>query len=301
MSSSAGSVQALLRYPVKSMAGEPLASARVLAEHGLQGDRAFAVLDVATGRIASAKHPRLWGALLDCRARFVEPLAGGRRHAPVSITLRDGTTVRSDDTDADTRLSRALGREVRLTSTPPPQATYDEYHPEKGVDRGEPLAVGAGAGTFFDFAPIHLVTTASLARLRQLAPASSFEAARFRPNLVIDAGADEGFVESGWLGNVVAVGDEVRLCVTFPCPRCVMTTLAQGELPADPEILRTAAAHNSQWFALLGRKLPSVGAYATVVRGGEIRVGDRVRLAGRAPLRRAAAFAHAVKRAVRRR
>ena len=124
---------------------------------------------------------------------------------------------------------------------------------------------------------------------------------RFRPNLVIDTGAAAGFVETDWLGQVLEVGDEVRLCVTFPCPRCVMTTLAQGELPADPEVLRTVAAHNLQWFALLARRVPTVGAYATILQGGTIRPGDAVRLAGRAPLRRAAAFVHAIKRAVRRR
>jgi uncharacterized protein YcbX len=301
MTSPTGLVQSLARYPVKSMAGEPLSAARVLRDHGVQGDRAFAVLDVATGRIASAKHPRLWGPLLNHQARFVEPLAEGRRHAAVSIKLPDGNVVRSDQADVDARLSRTLGREVRLTATPPPQATYDEYQADRDASSGEPLAVGADAGTFFDFAPIHLVTTATLARLKELGPASNFETTRFRPNLVIDTAASHGFIENDWLGQVIAVGDEVQLCVTFPCPRCVMTTLPHGDLAADPAILRTAAAHNLQWFALLGRKLPTVGVYATVVRGGEIRVGDGVRLVGRSPLRRVAAFAHAIKRAVRRR
>lgn len=299
-STHAGAIQALFRYPVKSMAGEALTAARVLAEHGVQGDRAFAVLDVETGRIASAKHPRRWGPLLGYSARFVGSLADGERHGAVSITAPDGTAVRSDSDDVDGRLSAALGRPVQLATKPPPQATYDEYRPATDSSRGEPLAVGAGAGTFFDFAPIHLVTTATLARLRELRPGSRFDVARFRPNLVIDTDA-RGFVESGWLGQVLAIGEQVRLCVTFPCPRCVMTTLAQGELPADPEVLRAAATYNSQWFALLAKRMPAVGAYATIVRGGTIHVGDAVRLEGRAPLRRVAAFMHSVGRAVRRR
>lgn len=297
----AGSVQALFRHPVKSMAGEALTTAHVLADHGVQGDRAFALLDVETGRIASGKHPRRWGALLDYRARFVDPLVGAQRHGPVSITLPDGTEVPSGRSDTDRILSTALAREVRLTSTPPPQGQYDEHHPELGDSRGEPMAVGAGTGTFFDYAPIHLVTSGSLARLQELRPASRFDVARFRPNLVIDSGHARGFVETAWLGQVIAIGDEVRLCVTFPCPRCVMTTLAQGELPADPEIVRTAASHNKQWFALLAKRLPTVGVYATIERGGTIRVGDPVRLLGHAPLRRAAAFVHSLRRAVRRR
>lgn len=296
-----GSIRAIFRHPVKSMAAESLVSALVLEEHGVQGDRAFAVLDVETGRIASAKNPRRWGALLDYRARFVEPLAERRRRGPVTLRLPDETTVRSDHHDVDRLLSTALGREVRLVAEPPPQATYDEHKAALDDSRGEPLAVGACTGTFFDYAPIHLVTSATLARLHALRPASRFEVARFRPNLVIDTGKAEGFVETDWLGQVVAIGDEVRLCVTFPCPRCVMTTLAQGELPADPEILRTAATHNTQLFALLAKRMPTVGAYATIVRGGTIHVGDEVRLEGRAPLRRVAAFVHSIGRAVRRR
>lgn len=300
------SIQALFRHPVKSMAAESLASAAVLADHGVQGDRAFAVLDFETGRIASAKHPRRWGTLLEYRTGFVEPLAEGARRGPVSITVPGGATVRSDQPDVDRVLSGALGREVRLVAEPPPQANYDEGGTDAGGaanddSHGEPLAVGAGTGTFFDYAPIHLVTSSTLARLSQLRPESRFDVARFRPNLVIDTGTAEGFVETDWLGHVVEIGDEVQLCVTFPCPRCVMTTIAQAGLPADPEILRTAASHNTQLFALLAKRMPIVGAYATIVRGGTIRVGDEVRLTGRAPLRRATAFMHSIARAVRRR
>jgi uncharacterized protein YcbX len=249
----AGSIQALRRHPVKSMAGEVLTTARVLADHGIQGDRAFAVLDVETGRVASAKDPRRWGTLLDYEARFVEPLTEGQRQGPVSITLPDGATVRSDHADANRLLSTALGREVRLVASPPPQAEIDEYQPALDTTRSGPLAVGASAGTFFDFAPIHLVTSSTLSRLQELRPASRFDVMRFRPNFVIDTGDAHGFVETDWLGRILAIGDEVRLHVTFPCPRCVMTTLPQGGLPADPEILHTAAQHNRQLFALLAK------------------------------------------------
>ncbi len=295
------SVRAIHRYPVKSMAGESLPESRVLATHGVEGDRAWALLDVETGRVASGKHPRRWGSLLEYTAAFLEPPSGRGHDAPVSITLPDGTRLRTDRDDVGRQLSVSLGRQVRLVAEPPAQATYDEYSPERDEDRGEPLAVGAGTGTFFDFAPIHFVTTGTLARLKQLRPSSVFDAARFRPNLVLDTGPDYGFLENDWLGRVLAIGEDVRLCVTFPCPRCVMTTLPQGDLPHDPGVLRTAVDHNRQLFALLAKKLPTVGAYATVVRGGRVRVGDPVRVEGRAPLQRAGAFATAIKRAVRRR
>jgi hypothetical protein len=57
---------------------------------------------------------------------------------------------------------------------------------------------------------------------------------------------------------VLAIGDAVRLSVTGPCPRCVMTTLPQGDLPKDTGILRTAAEHNRA----------NVGVYASVLQSG---------------------------------
>jgi uncharacterized protein YcbX len=124
-------------------------------------------------------------------------------------------------------------------------------------------------GTFFDLAIVHLLTTATIDRLRALYPPGRFEARRFRPNIVVAAGPDQqGFVENDWIGHAVAIGDEVRLQVTGPCPRCVMTTLPQGDLPKDSGILRTAAQHNEV----------NVGVYADVIAGGTVRRGDVVTL-----------------------
>lgn len=111
------------------------------------------------------------------------------------------------------------------------------------------------SGTFFDLAPVHLVTTATINRLRELAPQSRFEVRRFRPNLVVESptGAS-GFVENDWIGRTLAIGDEVRLNITGPCPRCVMTTLAQGDLPKDPGILRGRSPQSRErWRIRLGR------------------------------------------------
>ena len=126
------------------------------------------------------------------------------------------------------------------------------------------------AGAFFDCATVHLLTTATLDRLRNFYPEGRFEIQRFRPNIVLDAVASApGFVENTWIGRTLAIGDEVRLRITGPCGRCVMTTLAQGELPQDGQILRTAVKQNQG----------QVGVYAAVERSGTIRRDDRVRLA----------------------
>jgi uncharacterized protein YcbX len=279
------------------MAGGRVGSVHITETAGVLGDRGYALLDVATGRIASAKHPRNWSALLGFQARVVE--RDGERHPAVEITLPDGTRTRTDAPEVDRVLSAAIGREVKLVTTPPPQATYDEYKPELDEGTGEPLAVGAPEGTFFDFAALHVVTTGTLAKLRTLRPASEFSVSRFRPNLVVETG-DQSFHENAWLGHEIAIGNEVRAYVTFPCPRCVMTTLAQRDVPADPEILRTAM-NNKLLFPLLAKKLPSVGIYASIVRGGTVCEGDAVRVEGTSGVRRVVTYMHSIKRAVRRR
>jgi uncharacterized protein YcbX len=125
-------------------------------------------------------------------------------------------------------------------------------------------------GTFFDLAVVHLLTTATIDRLGALYPEGRFEVRRFRPNIVVSTGPDaQGFVENDWIDRTVMIGDEVRLRVTGGCPRCVMTTLPQGDLPRDPGILRTAAQHNQA----------DVGVYADVIAGGAVRRGDAVTLA----------------------
>jgi uncharacterized protein YcbX len=139
-----------------------------------------------------------------------------------------------------------------------------------GLDhRNTVTAFALPPGTFFDCATVHLLTTATLDRLRDGYSKGRFEVQRFRPNIVVDpVGGEPGFVEDAWIGQTLAIGDEVRLRITGPCGRCVMTTLAQGALPQDREILRTAVHHHQG----------QVGVYAAVVRGGTIRCGDRVRL-----------------------
>ena len=124
-----------------------------------------------------------------------------------------------------------------------------------------------GIGTFFDVSTVHVLTTATLDCFRELYPEGRFETRRFRPNVVVQTASDEKrFAEKDWIGQTVAFGPEVRLNIMRECKRCVMTTLAQGDLPKDPGILRTVARHNDV----------KLGVYASVVRGGTIRRGDRV-------------------------
>ncbi len=260
-----GTIASLWRYPVKSMMGEEL-NLSLVTERGLLGDRAFALVDKETDKVASAKEPRKWAGLFDFRAAYVAP-PGGNGFPPVRITLPDGTAVTNEQDDLDDILSRAFGREVTFSASAPEEPSLEEYWPDiEGLDYRDTVTDEAmPEGTFFDAAVVHVLTTGSIDRLRQLYPGGRFETRRFRPNVVV-ATESGGFVENDWVGRTLALGDDVRLSVVKPCPRCVMTTLPQYDLPKDPGILRAAAQHNSA----------NVGVYASVVRGGAVRRGDRV-------------------------
>jgi uncharacterized protein YcbX len=278
-----GSVVALWRYPVKSMMGEELNAAEV-TEGGLLGDRAYALVDSSDGKVASAKNPRKWPSLFDFRAALADLPRTGMTMPPVRITLPDGTVLSSEQPDIHQILSTALKRPVALdiakgvhqarTASSGPEAravTAEEYWPDmEGLEHRDTVTdFGLPHGTFFDAAVVHVLTTATLDGLRVRYPEGRFEIRRFRPNVVIEAAnGGTSFVENAWIGRTLAIGDAVRLSITSPCPRCVMTTLAQGDLPRDTGILRTAAQHNQA----------NAGVYASVLQGGEVRRGDSVHL-----------------------
>ena len=220
----AGTVAALWRYPVKSMMGEELNSCDI-TDRGLLGDRQFAVVDRSTGKVGGAKNPRKWGNFFDFRAAYAEPPKAGAKMSPVRITLPDGTAVTSGQGDLEQVLSRAFGRDVAFAEARPgdrsPAATAEEYWPDMaGLDYRDTVTdFEMPAGTFFDIAVVHLLTTATIDHLRALYPEGRFEARRFRPNIVVSAGGEEaGFAENDWIGRTVAIGGTVRLAITGPCP-----------------------------------------------------------------------------------
>ncbi len=274
-----GSVGSLWRYAVKSMRGEELDEALV-NDGGIFGDRAYAVIDPSNGRVASAKLPRKWSKLVDLSASLEKPRRSGDQVPPVRITWPDGASITSNDEDAGTLLSEHLGRPVVLASSPPESASVERLDPFETDETISDIGPLMMRGRFSDYAAVHLLTTATLERLGELYPQGRFDVRRFRPNVVVETTLTEkGFVENAWVGRTVAVGDEVRLRITDPTPRCAIPTLAQGDLPRDPGILRAIAEHNRVGIPVLeGEVLPSAGVYAFVVQGGTIRRGDPVRV-----------------------
>jgi uncharacterized protein YcbX len=262
-----GSVAAVRRYPVKSMLGEDL-DAAVVASGGVDGDRGLALIDPSSGRVATAKHPRLWRQLLQFSARVEAGV--------VLIELPGGRTIRSDDADIDPALSAAIGRPVRLTATRPDGVTVERPAPEDVLAAGDDadvpfeileIAQGTSGSTFVDYAPVHMITSATLDRI-------GAEALRFRPNLVIDTWDEPPFAENGWIGREILVGD-VTLSAVLPTPRCAVPTLEHGDLPRAPHALRALLGENRVDVPGFG-VLPCAGLYATVTAGGAIAVGDRV-------------------------
>jgi uncharacterized protein len=293
LSEPVGAVLTLWRFPVKSMLGEELDSVD-LSEGGIIGDRAYAVRDRETGKVASAKHPKRWPGLFACRAAFVEPPRAGEVLPAVRIELADGTTVMSDDPDVDAVLSRFFGRDVELARAAQNGYMIDQYHPdEENYDpeghRDEVVEVGLGAaffnerglpsavpeGSFFDLFPFSVLTTSTLEQLGELEPQSRFDARRFRMNVIVDS-SKHGFVENEWVGHTLTVGDDVRLGESLPDPRCVMPSLAQEDLPRDPRILKALAQHNR--LDVAGMRYPCAGVYAVAEAMGAIRKGDHISL-----------------------
>ena len=283
-----GTVARLRRYPVKSMLGEDLDAGDVTFS-GLDRDRRLAVVSRRTGKIASAKYPRLWRALLTLSAAADQPAAGGTAADGaaadgVRITLPDGAVIRSTDADIDAILSALLSEPVTLTATPPPGASLDRAVPEAVLQNGvtaevpaEIIEIGAGAppGTFVDFAALHLITTATLDRIAGLSPRGIADPERYRPNIVIRTEPD-GFAENDWLDRYLAVGDDLILRLIARTPRCAVPTLAHGPLPRDTDALRVLARHNRQAPVADADPEPCAGVYAEVLNPGRISLGDSV-------------------------
>jgi uncharacterized protein YcbX len=259
-------VAALYRYPVKSMLGETV-STMCIDERGADGDRRLALVDVETGHVASAKHPRKWAGLLQLAARG--------RGEQVVIQTPDGEDVAADTLGIHELLSRLVGRSVKLMDHRQRGATLERPDPEKLLDLGLDaevetpvieIARATPGSTFHDVAPLHAITTATLKQV-------GAEALRYRPNLVLKTPPEyPPYAENDWVGTELVIG-EVRLRVLKPTHRCVVPTLEHGGLPNAPHALRTLVAEN-RIHGPDAKMLPCAGVYLEVISPGTIAVGD---------------------------
>lgn len=270
-SPTAGRIAQIHRYPVKSMQGELVASA-ALGPLGIAGDRGLAVRDLSSGKILSAKTPKLARKLLTCSARTDD--ASGE----VIISV-DGAEYAhlSDRLALDAALTTLIGQPVALVAATNETDLYASDWPELDGMALSNLSIDLPmlTGTFADLEPLHLLTTSSIAHLAALAPESTINAQRFRPGVLIDIPSEAGFIENDWPGTSVTIGSA---SITFGAasPRCIMTTVAQPGLDDDKSVLQTIAKHNKRDFGGMGN-FACLGIYAQVLRSGVISVGDTIK------------------------
>jgi hypothetical protein len=252
---SVGTVAACWRYPVKSLQGSTTGSL-VIGPSGIVGDRAHAVIDPETGHLLSAKRV----------AALLQGAADDER-----VTLPDGQVLRFDDPAIDDVLSDWLGRRVHLAEEEEAGERSYEMTFDPPNDDAEYYEIPAPPGTFLDLAPVHLVTTATLAGCAAERPDLDWDVRRFRPNLVLDVDV-EPFGEQAWIGQQIAAGDVV-LTVDGPTVRCAMPLRPQPGLQREPGIFKALSDLN-------GLAPNHLGLYCSVAEPGTVAVGDPISLLG---------------------
>lgn len=279
-----GTIGAIMRYPVKSMLGETLDGCD-LGVSGVDGDRTHALVDPSTGKVASAKQPSLWRDLLAFSAK-TRAKTGSQTNASIIVSDGCGNQIDLRDPDFDLKVSEWLGRRIKLIDVRPAGIELNRARPDEVMTEGVEatvtqdvlaIASAAPAGGFFDFAPLHVMTSASLEATRAAAPAASIRAERYRPNIVIETPSSEVFAENQWVGRRLRIGPHVSIEVIAPTPRCAVPMLAHGNLPHSREAVAVVNKLNRIEFPPLGPgTYPCLGAYATVVATGPVKCGDQV-------------------------
>jgi uncharacterized protein YcbX len=251
-----GSVEACWRYPVKSLQGRTVDALEV-DPTGVDGDRAWGIVDVATGKLMTAKRTAalLHGAADDD-----------------AITLPDGSRVRFDDPSIDQALTAWLDRKVRLVSSVDAGPIAYEMTFDPPDDDAEAFAIPVPEGTLLDITAVHLVSRTTLASCAAARPDLDWDVRRFRPNLVAEL-AGEAWEEQSWIGRDLAIGSAV-LRISGPMVRCAMPLRAQpGGLERQPELFRALSELNVTFPNHLGMCLD-------VVEPGRVEVGESITLIG---------------------
>lgn len=236
-----GRLEEVWRWPVKSMAGEPLAAAR-LDERGLGGDRSHVLIHEHKGQrkpLTAREAPRLlaWQAAYPSAPdEALHPASP----PPATITNPGGRSFAWDDPDLAHALSDDLGRPVGL---------------QRDLDGVQDLPRSV------------LVTTEATLRELEAELGEPVDLRRFRTNLhlVLDAPA---WAEQAWEGRTVALAGGVELTLLHPCERCVIPTRHPDTQERWPRLLRHLAAAHQTGF----------GINARVTAPGVVRRGERVEI-----------------------
>jgi MOSC domain-containing protein len=248
-------VAQIMRYPIKSLQGEVLASAEIERD-GLSGDRCWGIRDETTGKVLTGR-------------RAPELLFASAALAPDGtpvITLPTGRMCLGPGAETDAALSEWLDKPVRLVGSVGAPVARAEYFADATDDASEAIEWTMPADRFVDALPLLVLTTASLRTAGALYPEGDWHVRRFRANVMVDVAGD-GWVEDDWCGRSTIRIGTVELRPEEPCMRCTMVTRPQPDLDGDSDIFRTLARHHGGYF----------GAWTAVTVGGAVQVGDEVR------------------------
>ncbi|MGZ4700579.1 MAG: MOSC domain-containing protein [Ilumatobacteraceae bacterium] len=246
-------LDAIWRYPVKSLQGERLAEA-TLDSSGLRGDRCWGVRDEGTGKILTGRREP---QLLLAAASLTDD-------GEPDIVLPSGDRCRGVGPETDAALSDWLHRPVTLIDAVEAPPGTAEFFADATDDTSPAIEWSMPPGRFVDASPLLMLTTASLRTGAALYPAGDWDVRRFRPNVLIEVDAD-GWVEDGWCGQTVHLG-AAEVLPRQPCVRCTMVTRPQPEITRDLDIYKTVARHHGG----------TLGVWTDVKAAGSVRVGDPV-------------------------
>jgi uncharacterized protein YcbX len=236
----AGRISAIFRYPVKSMAGELLDVAR-LSWHGIEGDRrlAFRRLTDKSG------FPWLTASKLP-QLLLYKPFGLDSNTAellPTHVRTPDGKEYELRSNELREEVSSRYGSDVELMNL------------KHGI---------------FDESPISVISLGTVHGIERES-GRDVDLRRFRPNIVIETETPEPFEENRWVGRTLMVGEAnsgAAIGVTMKDERCVMVNLDPDTAEKDSRVMKTVVRLNENY----------AGVYGTVVRPGELRVGQVVTL-----------------------
>ena len=267
------SIAELWRYPVKSMGGERVESLE-LRTSAVVGDRRWAVRNVETGKIASAKRPRPYGQLLSWSARTQAD--GG-----LVVVGPDGREFAVGTWELDAALTEALGEPVQVVEVEKGrEETYGSEWPEipgtvlSDVEVDLPVAALTEKTSFVDASAVHIIVKQSMAYLASLLDGVKLGVERFRPNIVLNAHDDVGsgeFADLAWKDIDFKIGN-AELRIGDATPRCVMTTVAQPGYEQAKGVLQVLAATARKEFDY--GAFACFGTNAEITAAGTLSVGD---------------------------
>jgi uncharacterized protein len=234
-----GHVEAIFRYPVKSMRGDRLEIAE-LGWHGIDGDRrlAFRRIDDRSGFpwLTASKLPELLLFAPHCRED------GAQRELPTHVRTPDGEDM------------AVFGEELAM---------------EVGRRYGAPVQMMQLKHGIFDDASVSFIASDTVREIARLAGRGA-DVRRFRPNVVVRLLRSAPFQEDEWVGGVLSFGEgdaAPAVTVTTRDVRCSMVNLDPDSASPAPEVLRAIVRANQN----------NAGVYGAVTRIGRVAVGQIVR------------------------